>query len=103
MIYVIATIQLAEGQRDPFLEAFRANVPNVLAEDGCLMYVPTVDVATEIDAQPDVRPDAVTVVESWRDVDALEAHLAAPHMVSFREQVASMVKDVQLQILEPSK
>ncbi|HUG71480.1 MAG TPA: putative quinol monooxygenase [Pirellulaceae bacterium] len=102
MIYVIATIEIAAGKRDEFVEAFRANVPNVLAEEGCIEYEPTVDLATEIPAQPDLRTDVVTVVEKWESLAALKAHLVAPHMVSFRERVKDLVKGVSIQVLEPA-
>jgi quinol monooxygenase YgiN len=85
MIYVIATIELAAGKRDEFVKAFLANVPNVLAEKGCIEYQPTVDLATEIKAQPAVRADVVT-----------------PHMMSHRERVKQLVKSVSIQVLEPA-
>jgi quinol monooxygenase YgiN len=102
MIYVIATIEIAAGRRDAFVTAFRANVPNVLAEEGCIEYEPTVDLATEIPAQPDVRADVVTVVEKWESLVALKAHLVAPHMVSYREGVKDIVKGVTIQVLAPA-
>ena len=58
MIIVVATIQLAEGQLDAFLVELRKVVPQVLAEDGCLEYQPTVDASTEIDAQDGTQPRA---------------------------------------------
>jgi quinol monooxygenase YgiN len=36
MIHVIAFITAQPGQRDKVLSAFNANVPAVLAEDGCI-------------------------------------------------------------------
>lgn len=102
MIYVIATLELAVGRRAEFLAAFQANVPHVLAEEGCLEYAPTVDLQTEIAAQPPARKDVVTVVEKWRDLNALHAHLVAPHMVRYRERVKGMVLGSTLQILEPA-
>lgn len=101
MIHVIATIQLAPGKREEFLREFRALVPRVTAEDGCIEYGPTVDVATTIAAQLPVRGDVVTIVERWRDLPALEAHLVAPHMQTYRAKVKPMVVGTQLQILEP--
>src|SRR3990167_10213170 len=102
MIYVIATIEVAEGKREEFVKAFRANLPNVLAEEGCLEYEPTVDLATGLKIQPDVRPHVVTVVEKWASLDALNAHLVAPHMMSHRERVKHLVKSVSIQVLEPA-
>jgi quinol monooxygenase YgiN len=102
MIYVIATVELAAGKREQFVKAFRANVPNVLAEKGCIEYEPTIDLSTEIKAQPTVRADVVTVVEKWESLDALKAHLVAPHMISYRETVKDLVKGVSIQVLEPA-
>ncbi len=102
MIYVIATVEIAEGKRDEFVRAFRANVPHVLAEEGCIEYEPTVDLATGITAQPDARESVVTVIEKWESLDALNAHLVAPHMVSYRETVKHFVTGVSLQILQPA-
>jgi quinol monooxygenase YgiN len=36
MLCVLATIDVAEGRRDEFLNVFRQLVPQVLAEEGCL-------------------------------------------------------------------
>ena len=100
MIHVIATIELKPGVRERFLEIFKANVPNVLAEDGCLGYAPTVDADSGLEAQRRVGEDAVVIVEAWRDLDALKAHLAAPHMAAYREQVKDLVSGVTLKVLE---
>jgi quinol monooxygenase YgiN len=102
MIHVIATIQVRPGRRDDFLTALRRIVPLVRAESGCVEYGPAVDLATPIAAQAPVRDDVVTVVEKWENLNALEAHLAAPHMADYREQVMEIVSGVQIQILEPA-
>lgn len=99
MIYVIATIEIAPNRRDDFLQIFQDNVPAVLAEDGCIEYVPTIDLQTAIPAQGDARPDVVTVVEKWADV---EAHLIAPHMLAYRAKVKDLVTRVELQVVEPA-
>jgi quinol monooxygenase YgiN len=36
MIHVIAVITAKPGKRETILEAFRANVPNLRAEKGCI-------------------------------------------------------------------
>ena len=102
MIYVLATIQIAEGRRADFVQIFGANVSNVLAEEGCIEYEPTVDLGTDLASQPDVRPDVVVVVEKWESMEALEAHLVAPHMLEYRKKVKEMVVGASLQILEPA-
>lgn len=102
MIVVIAEISIAEGKRDEFLPLFKALVPSVLAETGCIEYGPTVDVDSGIDAQAELRPNVVTVVEKWQDVDALKAHLTAPHMAEFRESARDLMTGLTLRIVEPA-
>jgi quinol monooxygenase YgiN len=101
MVHVIATIELAPGVRERFLAEFQRIVPDVRAEDGCIEYGAAVDCPTSIPAQPPIRPDIVVVVEKWRDVGALEAHLAAPHMTAYRGRVTDLVTSVELQVLDP--
>jgi quinol monooxygenase YgiN len=101
MIHVIATIELQPGTLTQFLTEFRAVVPSVLREHGCLEYGPTVDVETNLPAQEGRREHVVTVVEKWHDMECLEAHLVAPHMLAYRERVKPFVTRVRLQILQP--
>lgn len=101
MIYVIATIEVVAGRREDFLHEFRAVVPKVRQEQGCLEYGPTVDVPTGIAAQGGARDNVVTIVERWTDVAALEAHLLAPHMIDYRGRVRELVVGSRLQILQP--
>ncbi len=102
MIHVIASIELVEGQRDAFLKEFRALVPQVRAENGCLEYGPAVDVASGIGAQGPPRANVVTVIEKWSDLAALKAHLVAPHMEAYRPRVKHLVRSTTLQVLEPA-
>jgi quinol monooxygenase YgiN len=102
MIHVIADIEVTAGRRDEFLAAFKQLVPEVLAEEGCLEYGPTVDVSAGLDAQPAVRENVVTVVERWESVAALQAHLAAAHMKSFRERCADLMQRVTIRVTQPA-
>ncbi len=102
MIHVLATIELAAGRRSEFLKEFHAIMPSVKNETGCLEYGPAVDTPTPIAAQMPARPDVVVVVEKWASLSALEKHLAAPHMLKYREKVKHLVQSVHLQILEPA-
>ncbi|MEM7476613.1 MAG: putative quinol monooxygenase [Planctomycetota bacterium] len=103
MIIVIATVEVANGKREEFLSHFRELVPKVEEEEGCLEYGPTVDVTTNIAAQVEMRPSIVTIVERWEDLEALEMHLVAPHMLEYRGKVKDLVKNVSLQVLEPAE
>jgi quinol monooxygenase YgiN len=102
MIHVIASISTAPGRRDEVLRLFRALVPQVLAEAGCIEYGTAVDLENAIDGQPAARPDMVTVVEKWQDPAALRAHLAAPHMQQFRQSVKELVGGVEIRVLDPA-
>ena len=102
MIHVIATIQLHPGVRDRFLDEFRKLVPDVRAENGCLEYGAAVDVDSGLGPQLPLRPDVVTVVEKWADLDALRAHAKTPHMGAYRERVKAYVAGTSLQVLEPA-
>ena len=102
MICVIAKIEVAEGRRDDFLAAFGEVVPKVLEEEGCLEYGPMVHVPTSIPAQALPKDNVVTVVEKWESVEALEAHLMAPHMIEYRKSVKPLVVSTSLEILKPA-
>ena len=101
MIFVIANIQIAPGQRDAFVAEFKKIVPAVLAENGCIEYGPTVDATTDLDKQQ-TDDSIVTIVEKWESLDALKAHLVAPHMTQYRERVKDLVQGSQLRILQPA-
>jgi quinol monooxygenase YgiN len=102
MIHVIATIRTAPGRRDDFLAAFRALVPEVKAEGGCIEYGPTIDVASGLAPQPPLRNDVVTVVEKWQDLDALKRHLAAPHVSQFLERSKDLLAGLEIHVLAPT-
>jgi quinol monooxygenase YgiN len=101
MIHVIAIIELAEGTRDAFLREFHAIVPMVRGEQGCIEYGPAIDARTDLPQQQVLGESAVTVVEKWASIGNLKAHLAARHMVAYRERVKPFVKHVRLHVLEP--
>ena len=101
MIHVLATIELNPGTRDRFLAEFHGVMPAVHAEVGCIEYGPAVDAATDIPQQQRLGDDKVMIVEKWDSLEALKAHLVAPHMLAYRERVKSYVARVGLHILQP--
>jgi quinol monooxygenase YgiN len=101
MIYVIATVECKEGCKEKYLEVLRANVPLVKAENGCIGYDATLDLPSGIPIQGEARANVVTIVESWKDLDALHAHFKAPHMLTYREKAKDLVKGVSIQVLRP--
>ena len=99
MIHVLASITVNASEFDTFLEIFKANVPKVLEEEGCVEYSATVDFPTELPIQ-ETNPSVVTVVEKWETFSHLEAHFTAPHMLDYKAKVEGMVEDVSLKILQ---
>lgn len=98
MIHVIASISVKPAFVKEFLTIFKENVPAVLAEDGCMMYVPAIDVNTGLPPQV-LAPAEVTIIEQWESVEALHAHLATPHMLEYKDKVKEMVADVSIKVL----
>ena len=102
MVHVVATIEVTPGKRADLLAEFAKLVPLVRAEDGCIEYGAAVDLPTPIPVQAPPRPDVVVVIEKWAGLDALQAHLRAPHMADYRQRVAGLVARVTLQVLQPA-
>ena len=99
MITVIASIAVKVARKEEFIELFKANVPAVRNEAGCIEYYPTVDLATGL--PPQTLDDAVvTIIEKWLSVAALKDHLVAPHMRAYQERVKDMVTGVTVKVLQ---
>jgi quinol monooxygenase YgiN len=102
LIHVLAIITTLPGQRPKVLEAFRANRPNVLAEDGCIEYDAAIDSAPGPAFQTPMGPDTFVVIEKWRDLAALEAHAKAPHMATYASRTREMVANRVIHVLSPA-
>jgi quinol monooxygenase YgiN len=103
MIHVVAVITANPGQRENVLEAFRANIPAVRAEDGCIEYGPVIDAEGFGGFQTKFGPDAFVVIEKWSDAQALKAHAAAPHMKAYAARVADMIANRVVHVLAPAE
>ena len=102
MVHVIAVITARPGKRDAVLKAFRDNVPNVLAEPGCIEYGPAVDADPAPGFQARLGPDTFMAVEKWESMDALKAHAAAPHMAAYGAKIKDLVASRVIHILSPA-
>jgi quinol monooxygenase YgiN len=99
MINVIASVQVKEGKVSEFIDLFKALVPNVLAEKGCVEYFPTVDLPTGLPPQ-ELDENVVTIIEKWESLDDLMAHLSAPHMAEHMEKEKDLVEKASIKILK---
>jgi quinol monooxygenase YgiN len=102
MIHVIAVITAKPGQRDSILTHFRANVPAVRAEKGCIEYGAATDADTTLSIQTKWGPDTFLVIEKWESLDALKAHAAAPHMAAYAGKTKDFIAGRQIYILDPA-
>lgn len=102
MIHVIALITAKPGKREEILTAFRANIPAVKAEDGCIEYGPVIDAEGVGKFQTPLGEDTFMVVEKWESLDALKAHAAAPHMAAYAAKVKDLIADRVIHVLTPA-
>ncbi len=99
MINVIASIYIKDGKLNDYLRILKANVPLVRKEKGCIAYIPAVDMETGLAAQV-LERNVVTILERWESREALNAHLASPHMLEYREMVKDMIDRVSVKVLK---
>ena len=102
MIHVIAVITARPGMREKILEHFRANVPAVRAEQGCIEYEAAVDAEPALSIQTKYGADTFAVVEKWESLEALKAHAAAPHMAAYAAKVKDMIAGRVIHVLSPT-
>ena len=102
MIHVMAIITAKPGLRDAVLQEFRANMPAVHAEQGCIEYGPAIDADGMGSFQTAFGPDTFVVVEKWESKDALKAHAAAPHMAAYAAKTKEMIASRVIHVLTPA-
>ena len=102
MIHVVAVITAKPGQREQILQHFRANVPAVRAEKGCIEYGAAVDAENALAFQTRWGADTFLVIEKWESMDALKAHAAAPHMATYGAKTKELVASRVIHILSPA-
>ena len=101
MLHVLAYITTKPGMREAVLREFRANMPAVHAEEGCIEYVPVVDLPAFGPSQIELGLDTFVVVEKWASPEALKAHATAQHMQAYTERTADMIESRVIHVLSP--
>lgn len=74
MIVIHADMQIKPEKREAFLQTIQPLVAGSQAEDGCLRYTLTQDVA---------NLNRFTMIEVWSDQDAVDRHNASSHFTGF--------------------
>jgi quinol monooxygenase YgiN len=99
MIHVVAIITAKPGMRDAVLNEFRANMPAVHAEAGCIEYGPAIDAPG---SPASFGGDTFVVIEKWESPEALKAHAASPHMAAYGAKTRDMLASRVIHILAPT-
>ena len=99
MIHVVALITAKPGKREAILQKFRANLPAVHAESGCIEYQPVIDAEGVGPVQSKIGPDTFFVIEKWESVEALKAHIAAPHMADYAAATGDLIAHRVIHVL----
>ncbi|MBS0640686.1 MAG: antibiotic biosynthesis monooxygenase family protein [Acetobacteraceae bacterium] len=102
MIHVVAIITAKPGKRAEILEHFKANVPAVHAEAGCIEYGPAVDAAGVGPFQTPFGADTFLVIEKWESLEHLAAHAAAPHMKAYAAKTKDLIANRVIHVLSPA-
>ena len=100
MIHVLAIITTLPGKREEVLGHFRANMPEVHAEHGCIEYGPVIDAEGGPGAK--FGADTFVVVEKWADLDALKAHAASPHMAAYAAKTKDLLANREIHVCSPA-
>ena len=99
MIHVLAIVTTKPGRRGEVLDAFRANMPAVHAEEGCIEYGPAVDAEGLGDTS--FGPDTFVVIEKWESPAALAAHAKSAHMAAYAARTREMIASRKVHVLQP--
>ena len=102
MINVVASIRVKTGKLSDYLAILKANMLVVKKEQGCVEYVPLIDVDTKLPPQV-LDKNCVTLLEKWESLESLHAHLGSSHMLDYREKVKNLVESVTLKVLQEVK
>ena len=101
MIHVVAVITAKPGMREDILQAFRANMPAVHAEQGCIEYAPAIDAEGIGGFQTKFGTDSFVVIEKWESPEALKAHAASPHMAAYAGKTKDWIASRVIHVLAP--
>jgi quinol monooxygenase YgiN len=89
-VVVVATILPLPEHRAAVIDAIKATIEQVHAEDGCELY------------SLNEAPDRLVMVEKWASQQALDAHAKGPTLAALGPKLAGKVTAApQVVVLEP--
>jgi quinol monooxygenase YgiN len=97
MIHIVAVLIAKISHRPALLEAFKAIVPAVHEEPGCIEYQAVIDLST---SPAKFGADAVVVIEKWEDQAALDAHNEGAALEKFHAAVKHILAQADVYLLQ---
>lgn len=103
-VYVLCRFDLKpDADIADYIAKTRAVVPAVRAENGCQMYTLLEDAETSWEKPMRFGERTLWMIEKWDSIDALKAHLEAPHMKAFGPTVRSMRASGTFHVLQEAR
>jgi quinol monooxygenase YgiN len=100
-VYVLCRFDLnQDADISDYIAKTMAVVPTVRAENCCQMYALLKDAETDWDKPQRFGERTLWMVEKWDSIDALKAHIAAPHMKAFGPTVRGMRRSGTFHVLQ---
>ena len=100
-VYVLCRFDLRDdADIKDYVSKTLSVVPTVRAENGCLGYTLLHDATTDWDKPQRFGERTFWMVEKWESIEALKAHLDAPHMKAFGPTVRGMRTSSTFHVLE---
>jgi quinol monooxygenase YgiN len=100
-VYVLCRFDLNDdADISDYIAKTQAVVPLVRAENGCQMYSLLADAKTDWEKPQRFGERTLWMVEKWSSIDALKAHIEAPHMKAFGPTVRPMRKSGTFHVLQ---
>jgi quinol monooxygenase YgiN len=101
MVHILVTMMIKEGRMKEFIAVCEELRPMVLMEKGCLAYEYTREIASPLGIQEPIEANRITLIERWDSLEALKAHMEAPHMKEVAPKVKELRSSVVARVLEP--
>lgn len=81
MIIVAVEVKVDSGAADKVKEAIAKMETATRAEEGCETYAFSVDISDDT---------TIRVIERWRSLDDIKAHMTSPHMAEFNKAMGAI-------------
>ncbi|MFY9970450.1 MAG: putative quinol monooxygenase [Roseiarcus sp.] len=96
MIRVVVMLAAKPGRRDELIAAFEDVAQTVRREAGCIEYAAFVDATGVGPFQAKVGPDRCIILEKWESAEALNAHVAQPHMAAYNKKTKDLIASLAI-------